>query len=194
MKKNRSQEEYSLDIQVLLHPVVRNGNQFVLLAESFYPQYHTENYTDYDFYGRPYTNSYSIFDGYRFTSGIIAGFDRQGDLLWDNAMEIRNLLSFELTPKMNVFISDNEQIICYLSDGKIGSKIFNGNTTLGKTEYSPVQLKTDNDRLLSETKSRMIFWYDRYFLCYGFQEIKNLSREGENKRLVYYFTKIRIEN
>ena len=62
-----------------------------------------------------------------------------------------------------------------------------------KLDFTPLELGYPNDKLLSETKSRMIPWYDNFFLCYGYQEIKNISLEHDNKRLVFFFNKVRFD-
>jgi len=193
LKKNKPLSEYSLDYSVLMHDIFVKGDEYILASEFFSPQYHTESFTDFDFYGRPYTNSYSVFDGYRFYNAIFAGFDRDGKLLWDNQVEIRNLVSFELTPKVVTYLSGDDLVLCYVSDGKIGSKIIRDNEVVEKLDFTAIDMLNPEDKLLSETKSGMAHWYGNYFLSYGYQEIKNISLENNNKRLVFYFSKIRYD-
>jgi hypothetical protein len=193
LKKSRNLGEYSLDFTMVLHKVKPWKTGFLLLAEFYYPQYRTENYTDFDYYGRPYSNSYSVFDGYKYTNALVAGFDGNGKVLWDNTLEIRNLVSFELDPKVTLFPSGDEQVLAYLSDGKIASKIIREGSVVEKLDFSPVDMMYSNDKLLAETRSRMVPWYGDYFLCYGYQEIKNIALDKNNKRLVFYLNKIRFE-
>lgn len=194
LKKNRNLSEYSLDYPLMLHKVFRHKDQFILVAESFAPQYHSESYTDFDFYGRPYVNTYDVFDGYRFNNGIISAYDENGKLVWDNTLEIRNLVTYELNPKVSVFFTpDDEVVLTYLSEGKVASKIVKGNEVLEKLDFSILELSHPGDKLLSETKSRMAPWYGNYFLCSGYQEIKNISLGEDKKRLVFYITKIKYQ-
>lgn len=193
LKKNKNLSEFSLDFPVLLHNLQRYKEQYILTAELYSPQYRTENFTDFDYYGRPYTNSYSVFDGYRFANAIVAGFNLDAKLLWDNTLEIRNLVSMELSPKVVVFPSGNDQVLCYVSDGKIGSKIITENNLVEKLDFSPIELLYPEDKLLSEMKGTLKPWYANYFLSYGYQEIKNIALESNNKRLVFYFAKLRFE-
>jgi hypothetical protein len=192
-KKNKDLNEYSIDLTLLLHPLIIKNSEVILMAESFFPQYHSENFTDYDFYGRPFTNTYSVFDGYRYNKAIIAAFDMMGKLLWDNSIDIRNLVSYELNSKVIQFNQNNNLVMAYLGEGKIASKIIHDDEVIERLDFSPLELKYPNDKLLSETKGRMIHWYDNFFLCYGYQEIKNVSLERDNKRLVFYFNKIRFD-
>jgi len=193
MKKNPSGQEFSLDFSVLLHDLLYWEGEYILVAETYFPQYHTESFTDYDFYGRPFTNSYSVFDGYRFTGAMIVSFNEQGKLLWDNSMEIRNILTFSLNPKIALYPGSDEIVIAYLSEGKIASRIIKRNETVEKTTYSEPEFLSSNDKLLSETFGRLVFWYDNYFLCTGYQEIRDISKGSNDKRLVFYCNKIRFE-
>jgi hypothetical protein len=193
LKKKKSLTEYSLDFSVLLHETIFFNDQSILTAEIYSPQYHTESFTDFDFYGRPYTNSYSVFDGYRFFNAIVAGFDTQGKLLWDNNIEIRNLVSLDLSPKVVTYPNGKELMLCYVSDGKIGSKIIQGNDVIEKLDFTTLDGLYPDDKVLAETKGLLSYWYGNYFLSYGYQEIKNIALENNNKRLVFYFSKLRFE-
>ncbi|MBE0646370.1 MAG: hypothetical protein IH596_01150 [Bacteroidales bacterium] len=193
IKKSRADQEYSLDFSLLLHQIIPWKGQLIVAAEAYHPQYHTESFTDYDFYGRPYTNTYSVFDGYRFTGIILAAFDKDGKMVWDNAMSIKNLLSFNLEPKINLYLTGNEIVLTYLSEGKIACRIIRESETVEKTTFSEMELNSTNDKLLNETRSRMVHWYEDYFLCYGYQEIRDISKGGNDKRLVYFCNKVKFD-
>ena len=193
MKKSRSDQEYSLDFSLLLHDILPWNNQFIVAAEAYNPQYHTESFTDYDFYGRPYTNSYSVFDGYRFTGIILASFDKEGKLIWDNAMKLRNVLSLKLEPKVTLYPSGNELILTYFSEGKVACRIIDKDKTIEKTSFSELELMTANDKLLAESGSIMVHWFDEYFLCWGYQEIRDISIGGNDKRMVFFCNKVRFD-
>ena len=193
LKKKKPLNEYSLDYQLIFHEPMRAGSSSILTAEVYSPEYHSENFTDFDFYGRPYTNSYSVFDGYRFSNAIVACMDLSGNILWDNNLELRNLISMELTPKVNVFPVGDNYVLFYLSDGKIASKIIHENSVVEKTDFTQIDLMYPEDKLVSENKEKVEKWYENYFIASGFQEIKNIAREKDNKRLVFYFSKIKFE-
>ncbi|MEI6433276.1 MAG: hypothetical protein WCP32_00425 [Bacteroidota bacterium] len=193
LKKNKSLKEYSLDFQIIMQESLTLNNRFIVTTEVYSPQYHSETFTDFDFYGRPYTNSYSVFDGYRFSNAIVSCFDQKGQLVWDNNLELRNLISMELTPNVVVFPTGNDLVLFYLSDGVIASKIIHENTVVEKTDFTPVDLMFPEDKLITETKGKVQKWYGNYFLTSGYQEIKNIARESGNKRLVFYLSKLQFE-
>jgi len=194
LKKNRSINDYAPEINLLVHPLMLYDDQVIFTGETFVPEYHPENFTEFDFYGRPYINTYNVFDGYRYTSAIIAGFDKSGNLKWDNSMEIRNLISTELTPKVNVFCSSfDTMVLCYASEARIASKIIRGDEVVEKLDFSALEQVSPEDKMLSDSKNYMIPWYGPFFICYGYQEIKNINSSENKKRLVFYFTKVRFD-
>lgn len=193
LKKSKNIGEYSVDFNVVLHdPLVHEGG-FIEIAEVYFSQYHQENFTDFDFYGRPYTNSYSVFDGYRFSGAMILAFDEQGMFLWDNAIEIRDLVSPDLNPKVCASFQGDTMMLAYYSGGKVGSKIICKSETTGKLEFSKTDLRYPDDKLMTETRSGLLPWYDNYFICFGFQDIKNVALESNNRRLVFFLSKLKFE-
>jgi hypothetical protein len=193
LKKNKPITEYSVDFHVLMHDVRVIDKTCLIVLEVFNPQYHSETFTDFDFYGRPYTNSYSVFDGYRFSNAIVAGFGPGGELLWDNSISFRNILSMDLTPKLVLHPAANsEYVLLYLTEGMIASKIIQQSSTVEKTSFSPLDLRFPDDKLLSESRAAVQHWYRDYFLSYGYQEIKNLSGKMTGKRMVYSVTKLKF--
>jgi hypothetical protein len=193
LKKPQNEQQFSLDLSLVLHDIIKWKDQYLLAAESYYPQFRTETYTDYDFYGRPYTNSYNVFDGYRFTGFILTAFDASGNLLWDNTMDFRNVVRYMLQPKVVVHPMEDEIILAYVNEGKIVSKIIAQGNIVEDLSYGDMMHSSPNDRLLKETKSQMVYWYDDYFLCYGYQEIRDISKTTTDKRLVFYCNKIKFE-
>ena len=192
-KNNAAYTQFSLNLNVLVHPIIRQDGQYIVFFESYTPEYQTESSTEFDFYGRPYTVSVPVFQGYRFLNGIVASYDEEGKLKWDNTIDVRNLLTYNLSSRLNISFSGPNAILSYSSEGKIASKIIQGNAVVEPLDFTPVELLRPEDKLVSESKSIMLPWYGNYFLNYGYEEIKNISLPENNKRLVFYCTKIRYE-
>lgn len=192
-KKNKALNEFSLDFSLLLHDILSWKGQYILITEVYSPQYHTESFTEFDYYGRPYSNNYSVFDGYRYLNAIVTAFDEEGKLLWDNVLEIRNLVSFDLNTKVSTLFTGDDMVLCYLSDGKIGSKIIHEDKVIEKPVFASLDMLYPEDKLLSESKERIVPWYGKYLIAYGYQEIKNIALSGNNKRMVFYFSKVRFD-
>jgi hypothetical protein len=84
-------------------------------------------------------------------------------------------------------------VLCYSSEARIASKIIRGNEVVEKLDFSAMEQMFAEDKMLTDSKNYMVPWYGTFFLCYGFQEIKNINSSENKKRLVYYFTKVKFE-
>lgn len=194
LEKNEDKEgKYSVDYDLLLHDIYEHDSLFYFVGEAFYEDYHTVTSTYYDYYGRAVPVSYSVFDGYRFFNAFVSCFDYEGNKVWDNGMEIFNILSFDLKKRVNVFFEKEDIILSYNRDGKISAKIINGPEVVEGVESFEIETQYGNDKIVSDTKSEMMHWYDNYFIAFGFQTIKNNSLTNRNKRTVFYINKVAFE-
>ena len=102
-------------------------------------------------------------------------------------------MSQNLDPKASITFTGENAVLAYLSEGKIGYKIIREGSTVERTDYADLELSLPEDRLVNETRSRMVPWYGNYFLCYGYQEIKNLSVTGNATKMVFFCNKVQFE-
>ena len=187
-QKNRG-AEYSLDYTLLLHNIIPYNDNYVLLSEAYYPEYRTVTNMYYDYYGRPIPQTYTVFDGYKYISGIAAAFTPSGEMLWDNGIEMPDILTFNLAKYIGSFVSGEELAFFYSNQNKIFYKITGGNSEGGPTQSIQLESKYKGDKVMEDLESKMIHWYGNYFLCYGYQQVKN-NRLAESKRTIFFFSKL----
>lgn len=190
IRKKARGKEISFEISMLIHDIIVKNGQFIFIAETYRPEYHNVSYTTYDYYGRPNTSTYSVFDGYRYSDAIIMSFDKEGNLLWDNSFEMNDVLAMNLDERVEVLFSEDDIILTYSNEGEIESKIIRGNEVVEGNTSTPIQTNYKNDKLISDYNSDMVYWYGNYFISYGYQRIKNTSPDARSKRTVFYFNKI----
>jgi len=191
-KLERKGKEISFDYKLLVHDIIVRDSSYIMIAEAYYPEYHEVSYTSIDSYGNPVTVSYTVFDGYRYTNALVACFSKKGELLWDNSFEIWNILTFNLHERVKVMIDGEDIMLAYSNEGEIASKIIRGNAVIEGKEYTKIESKYNNDKLISDYNSDMEQWYGKYFISYGYQKIKNKQKD-KSKRTVFYFNKIAFE-
>ncbi|MFH0893910.1 MAG: hypothetical protein V2A54_05695 [Bacteroidota bacterium] len=182
----------AMDIQysLLVHDIIPRKDHFIMVAEAYYPQYHYEYYTTY-VNGKMQTEVRRVFDGYRYTHALVAGFDKEGELLFNNSFEVWDILTFNLKERVKVMPDGDNIILTYSTGGAISSKIVSGNSVIeGKTE-TKIETMSEDDKVKSNWSSDMDFWYDNYFITYGYQRIKD--KKQKQKRTVFYFNKIGFE-
>jgi len=192
MKKQSKQgKEQSLVYDFLIHDLRVDGDNFVMVADAYYPEYRQISTMSYDFYGRPMPYYYTVFEGYRYFNAFVVGFNRQGELLWSNGIKIWDVQSMQLLQKTAVFNDGKELVIFYNHDGKIVSKVIEGYDDIGNVENTKIATGFTGDVLLENSQGNISHWYRDYFVAYGYQILQNNTKGGE-RRKVFYFNKIAL--
>lgn len=192
-KRDKKGDQITIDYNLLVHNIIRLEEGYVFVAEAYYPEYHTVTRMMYDWYGRPMPSYYNVFDGYRYTSAFITRFDKEGNMLWDNGMELWDILSNKLENRVNVIFDGEETILAFNFKGQITYKVFTATEEQQSLEYVPIESKHTRDKMTSESGSNMLYWYRNYFLVYGYQRIRNTMLSDEDKRYVFYVNKIAFD-
>ena len=180
------------DYQFLLHNIIRKNNENLLIAEAFYPEYHTEYFWTTDIYGRTFQESRDIFDGYRYTHAIITSFDDNGKLLWDNNFEIWNIISYNLKERVKVLFDNDDIVLAYSNEGKIESKIIHKNNVIQPKAESPTDLNQNLSTANINVTSDMELWYDNFFITYGYQR-SGAKPNSKDSKTVFYINKIAFQ-
>ncbi|MCK4569608.1 MAG: hypothetical protein KAT76_04905 [Bacteroidales bacterium] len=188
-KQKSKGEEYSLDYTLLLHDVIPFMGNYVLLSEAYYPEYRTVTNMYYDYYGRPIPQTYTVFDGYKYISGIAAAFSPDGQLVWDDGIEVRDILTFKLAKYLESHTSRGELAFFYSSENRLYYKIAGSLGSGSSLQNISIESKYKGDKVMEDLDSKMIHWYQNYFICYGYQKIKN-NRISGGKRTVFYISKL----
>ncbi|MCK9618275.1 MAG: hypothetical protein M0R21_10625 [Lentimicrobiaceae bacterium] len=189
---NKRKQSKNNNYNIVKHPLIKYHNAYLLIAEAFYPEYHTERSLVYDYFGRPMTNTYSVFDGYRYSNGFILCFDKNGELLWDNGIEMWNILTLDIQKKLNISIDGDEIALAFSNEGKIAYKVCRGNEVIDNMSFTSIDALMSQDEIIEESSSVMQKWYGKYYLVSGYQKIRN-NAMAENRRGVFYINKIAFE-
>jgi len=192
-KKERETPEYSMNYELLTHDPELYDSTLVIMMEAFYPEFRTVSDISYDYWGRPVTHTYTVFEGYRFFNSILAGFNLDGELLWDNSLEI-NIAPTGRLDKNTAYFFDGEPAILYYNDGsKISYRICLENAELEPFTKLDLETSQFGDKITAIGHNRLIHWYDYYFLAYGYHTIRNNMLTDKNERTVFYINKISLE-
>ena len=174
----------------LTQPVaMMSGGNYILSTEVYKPQYQVETRMEYDYYGRPYPRTYSVFTGYQYYDVLVASFSEEGKLIWDNEFVIKNVLTYKLR-RHSILVPDGPLLtIGYVNEGKLFSKTIQGSTNVS-TDSSPVAASFVRDRITKDEDNFIIPWFGQYYLIYGEQSIRNRSLSNQDMRTVFYVNKV----
>jgi hypothetical protein len=163
----------------------------------FYSSYFNPYRWGYGNWGRysPFSNYYGyrgfgnreIFDGWKYTHGIVAAFDKKGNLLWDNNIELKNIKTQTLKEKVKVKVDGEYITMSYADKGDIFSKTFKNGVVIDELKGKPVSLQKDGDSVRRTSTDDIELWYENFFLATGIQRITN---EDEGRRNVFYLNKV----
>jgi len=191
-RKKDKGKDLNMNYRLLIHDLIhRADGQFTMVAEAYYPVYRSERRRFYSGYGY-YTDWVRVFAGYRYTHAMVAGFSEEGDLLWDHSFELEYELYPRLQPLVKVGFRDKGELkLSYSYEGEIHSKLVRGSEILESEALAQIGTDYQGDRVKRSTRDKLEYWYDNYFLAYGFQKIKNQGEaEVKSKRNVFYLNKV----
>ena len=191
-RKKINGKKIKFNYRLLVHDILDHGDQYIMLGEAFYPKYNTSpSYASNGYMGPGSYGSY--FAGYRYTHAVIIGFDRNGNILWDNSFEIEDVLSYTLDQFVHVEVRGEDVILLYMYDNEIRSKIIHKSDVVEGKSFDPLKL-TFQDDVVKDDHSEiggLESWFGNTFLAYGTQSIKNLRDQGvKMNRRVFYLNKI----
>jgi len=175
--------------RMLVHDIIKNDDEFVLVAEVYYPVYKSGN----TYYNGALRNINREFDAFRYTHAIVCGFDKSGKLLWDNCFSLENVESIELLPMVQVTQSEDLLVLGYPKEGKITTEVIKRNEVVREQETFEIKTAEIGARIVDTERSVLAAWYDRYFLAYGFQKIGNEKWVGI-PREVFYINKLAYDS
>jgi len=179
----------TLNLRLITHELLVNNGQYIMTSEAYSPEYHTNTQMSYDYYGRAFPTSYQVFDGFRYSHAFVAGFDSSGNMVWNNGMEMRDIITKYLNRKLNCLFEKDETVLYYNANNKVAFKTIKGSTIVENTSYTSLTPKRSNDQPLDEYLGTIEHWYDDYFIATGYQTIRNNYLES-NKRNVFYISKM----
>jgi hypothetical protein len=192
-KKGREESEYSVNYELLTHNIQHHDSSLVMMFEAYYPEFRTVSDMSYDYWGRPVTHTYSVFEGYRFFNTILAGFDYEGELIWDNSLEINTSPTTALEKKSACFF-DGEPVLLFYNDGsKIAYRISLKNADLEPFTVMDIETSEFGDKITAVGRNYMTHWYGYTFLAYGYHTIRNNMLTDKNERTVFYINKSALE-
>ncbi|MDP4595764.1 MAG: hypothetical protein NWS92_02215 [Crocinitomicaceae bacterium] len=197
-KKERAAKrgkELEANQRIMMHDLIPVDNDFLIIAEAYYPTYRTETRTTY-VNGKATTTTVQVFDGYQYTHALVAKFNSKGEMLWSQVFKMY-LWYKPMRAKQFIRIAGREQnsIKLVYADGRnIYSKSFSfDGEVLSEKTSNPINTTNENDKIRA-SYSDVIYWYDKYFLSYGSQSIKNKTDDDvKRKRNVLFMNKISFE-
>jgi hypothetical protein len=141
------------------------------VAEIYYPRYRNDTYS-FALGG----SRFRQFEGYHTTHAIVCGFDRRGNLLWDNNFVLKDVETFDLmeTVRLRPLPDGQRLVMTYLNEEKIKYKIIDRAVASPNDLSVPLQVANSEakEKLSSTRQGGILPWYGSRFLAFGYQHVR----------------------
>jgi hypothetical protein len=186
----KSKRISDINYTAVAHNIQKIDSAYYFILETYVPEYHRNYRQSYNlYYSLPGYSDYPVLDGYRFINAITVSFNEKADVKWSSAMEIRDVFSKYIYPRMDLVVDGENTILSYSTKGKILSKVVDGPDS--KTGFDQMSIMPDKakDEIIDDYNNGLAYWYDNNFIAYGYQLIRN-NFISINKRTVFYINKL----
>ncbi|MFT4738833.1 MAG: hypothetical protein ACI8QD_001302 [Cyclobacteriaceae bacterium] len=177
--------------RLLVHDIIQLEDQFLLIAEAYYPRYSNYNLGPY---ASGSGNGLATISGYKYTHALVVSFDKNGKRLWDHSFAIDDVVKTQLDKTVQVVAHEDRVELHYLEENVIRSKLVINNEVIEGNSYTPVRLSSERDEFVIRDPEveGLQHWYDDVLYAYGEQQIQHrLSERVKTKRDVFYINKVR---
>lgn len=193
-RKRMKGKKANFSYRLLVHDIIQRGDEYMMIAEAYYPRYSNYNNVSGGYSG--FTRFNPGFMGYNYTHAIVVAFDRNGNILWDNSFEINDVETYDLQEFVAVNTYEDKIVLMYLEENTIRSKVIKGDEILEGKTFSPVKLAYENDEVKNRNPEMegLREWYDNTMYAYGEQRIRNEnSTGGQLNRRIFYINKLQYQ-
>ena len=104
-----------------------------------------------------------------------------------------NIRVFKLKPVSDYYFDGKPVLIFYNNGTNITYKVFLENVEMEGLTLTELETLEFGDEVVESSSGMMMPWFDKYFICSGYQTIRNNTLVDKNKRTVFYINKISLE-
>jgi hypothetical protein len=193
-------EEYEEGFVLISEVYTPSGN---LTPYPYWNNYYNQNgYYPYGFsspssryYNSPYSTNTSQTSDYQMLETAIVLFDEQGKLVWDRSLKLPEVHVPVLEQVGDFLFMENRAWMVYKKENEIHTKFLTMNEHDAVADTTKVDLKNPKGITRNDSKDEggIRHWYGSNFYCWGNQSIRDLSKETDQVRYVYYVNKINAE-
>lgn len=189
-KKARGKED-PIEVLMVNHEVERLANQYVLVAERYYPTY-TQMVQTYMVNGQMQTRTIMVFDGYEYTHAVALGLDQKGNKLWDHCFELENIgKSYVVVKNVKKLSGSNDIRLFYPAKTNFKAMRITGDAGISSRDLGSIAPDNPEAKVKWSSELNTQYWYDDYVLVSGMQRIKD-EEARKKRRTVFFLSKFQL--
>lgn len=209
----------SFSTYVMPYRVQESKDGFLMLAEVYSPSSSSNPYFNSP-YSNPYAmnpNFYNPFWGYypgmrmyrptypysgtsrspdeiKSYAAIVVAFDASGKPKWDQSFSLNDLKKPTLEQVSDYYFNEKGVVFIYKKQSELKIKTVEVASGEGKESSERIKLLEPQDEIRHEREYEdgIRYWYDNTFYVWGYQTVKNVSKE-DRTRDVFYINKVVVK-
>lgn len=133
---------------------------------------------------------------YKFISAYMLYIGKEGQVIWDNALNLSNKITQIPGKYGEVSFDGNKLHYLYLDGIQIYMSYIKDGEVIFENEVFEIQLINENERIreTQELSLNFSWWYDNFFLLTGKQKIRHIGSSGrEETKEVFFLSKIAVD-
>ena len=153
---------------------------------SLNPYYNRYNY-------QPYSPAGNNVDYNRALHAFVVDFNDQGKWIKDYGLKLQDVKMTSTDQVTDFLVNENGAAVVYKKEKYVHQGIFDGTGALLKEDTLSFNLNVPSEttRNEAETNTGVRFWYGNNFLSWGYQNVIDISKKGEDRnRYVFYIHRI----
>lgn len=186
--KKQKGKDVKLRYRLLLHDITESKDGWLMVAEVFYPEYKSTSSNTSLSTWRSYRIGNDVYNNFRYSHAIICSFDRNGKLLWDNSVSLKDIESGELNAKVQITQQEDFQIVAFPDKSYIRTVVIKGNEKIKELDNFDLKAGSEVERIIDAERTDLVAWYGHSYLAYGYQSVKRGSEVLSHD--VFYISKL----
>ncbi len=177
-KAKQKGKEYTRNYLMAGHDIIANDGAYYYLGEAYYPTYTTMMVGN---------TMVTRFSGYAYTHAVLAKFDAEGNMIWDNCFEMEpRTKPYYVKRFVSAGVRDGNMAMLFGDGKKLFKKVVNDRDGSVLQERESEMLATDDesDDIKKSRSTNTQHWFGDCFLVYGNQIVKN-KQTGERRNVAY---------
>lgn len=188
------------EMNFFIHEIIERDDKILVLGEAYQENYKTYSRTIRYSDGTSSVNYYKSFDGFNWIGGFISCYNKEGKLLWENGLNLKEKdITYHFEAKVKFNETENGGFeLSYDYPNKTQIKTIEPNGTGSKDQF--VEATNQVVKIGKDTKKNInlgadeVLWYDDFKLAYQFTDERNKRIIGKKFDLFLTLKKIQVEN
>jgi hypothetical protein len=127
---------------------------------------------------------------YHYKNAMLVALDKQGNIIWDNSYEYKDVEKLFLAPQTAFTVVDDSMSMVRIEKDVFQYKMLKNSEKNMEIQTSKTNTIFGEAKPTEDTEPEILAWHQQYFIAYGTERLKYFDKEkGATSREVFYISK-----